>query len=95
MYRVVMDKFDFDDFMELGEDIMYSAFDNSYLMLTGKITMLEFMNVTVDTDYTAVLAHDPDDPTRDQVSEIIRHFEEQEEYEKCAELKKISDSLKE
>jgi|TARA_B100001094_G_scaffold8362_1_gene7469 hypothetical protein len=95
MYRVVMDKFDFDDFMEMGEDIMYSAFDNSYLMLTGKITMLEFMNVTVDTDYTAVLAHDPDDPTRDQVSEIIRHFEEQEEYEKCAELKKISDSLKE
>jgi len=90
-----MDKFDFDDFMEMGEDIMYSAFDNSYLMLTGKITMLEFMNVTVDTDYTAVLAHDPDDPTRDQVSEIIRHFEEQEEYEKCAELKKISDSLKE
>lgn len=90
-----MDKFDFDDFMELGEDIMYSAFDNSYLMLTGKITMLEFMNVTADTEYTAVLAHDPDEPTRDQVSEIIKHFEEQEEYEKCAELKKISDSLKE
>ncbi len=95
MYRVVMDKFDFDDFMEMGEDIMYSAFDNSYLMLTGKITMLEFMNVTVDTDYTAVLAHDPDEPTREQVSEIIRHFEEQEEYEKCAELKKISDGLEE
>jgi len=90
-----MDKFDFDDFMEMGEDIMYSAFDNSYLMLTGKITMLEFMNVTVDTDYTAVLAHDPDEPTREQVSEIIRHFEEQEEYEKCAELKKISDGLEE
>ena len=90
-----MDKFDFDDFMEMGEDIMYSAFDNSYLMLTGKITMLEFMNVTVDTDYTAVLAHDPDEPTREQVSEIIRHFEEREEYEKCAELKKISDGLEE
>lgn len=90
-----MDKFDFDDFMELGEDIMDSAFDNSYLMLTGKITMLEFMNVTTDTEYTAVLAHDPDGPTRNQVSEIIKHFEDREEYEKCAELKKISDGLKE
>ena len=90
-----MDKFDFDDFMELGEDIMDSAFDNSYLMLTGRITMLEFMNVTADSEYTAVLAHDPDGPTRDQVSEIIKHFEDREEYEKCAELKKIFDSLKE
>ena len=64
-------------------------------MLTGRITMLEFMNVTADSEYTAVLAHDPDGPTRDQVSEIIKHFEDREEYEKCAELKKISDGLKE
>jgi hypothetical protein len=79
--------------ISLEEDVLESAITNSYLMLTGKVRFSDLAK-DITGDIITVTIYDPDDgPTRTQLNVIIKFFEESEEYEKCAEIKKILDEM--
>ena len=73
---------------ELERKLMRLAFENSYKVLTNKLTFKELMTGNHDLGKSAVLAHDPQEGiTLREYDAIMNYFEEGEEYEKCAELK--------
>lgn len=92
------DEDDFEDMseqqrIELEDDVLESAIINSYLMLTGKLKFSDLMQQSTG-DIIAVTTFDPDEgPTLEQLEIIIEYFEEDEQYEKCAEIKKILDEM--
>ena len=62
--------------------------ENSYMVLTGKITLEELF---VKFPYRVYLAHVPGD-TEDEsaiIDDLISHYIYYEEYEKCVELQKL------
>jgi hypothetical protein len=92
---------DFDDTLydglsELEKDeknryLLQMAFNNSYDILTNKITFSELLDITQNSKegYTA-LAHDIDQGVSKQdINNMILYFQEKEEYEKCAVLHKM------
>lgn len=77
--------------LELEEEILCKAFNNSYNIITRSVTFDELleMNHTTEEGYTA-LAHDIDSgPTKSDLENIIIYFQEREEYEKCAVIHKM------
>ena len=75
---------------ELERKMVSLAFKNSYLILTEKTTFEKLMYRNHELGKSAVLAHDPHEgATRDELENIIEYFIEQEEYEKCSELKPL------
>tara|TARA_B100000902_G_scaffold362116_1_gene380155 strand:- start:392 stop:694 length:303 start_codon:yes stop_codon:yes gene_type:complete len=90
-----------DDLPELNESEKYEmeqimvqkAFENSYKIITKKTTFEELMNVKNAFGQRAILIYDPVDGwDKDVIEDLIYYFEDEEEYEKCAELKKILDN---
>jgi len=72
---------------ELERKLMRLAFENSYKVLTNKLTFKELMTGNHVLGKSAVLAHDPQEGiTLREYDAIMDYFEEGEEYEKCAEL---------
>ena len=68
------------------------AFENSYLVLTKKITFEKLMNRKEKYGMKAILIYDPsEEPKKVIYDDMIDYFEDEEDYEKCAELKKILD----
>ena len=76
------------------EQIMVQkAFENSYKVITKKITFDKLLEAKSLFGQRAILIYDPAEGWDDMVLEdMIDYFEEEEEYEKCAELKKILDN---
>lgn len=98
---------DFDDFSDFDDTLydglselekaekngylLQMAFNNSYDILTNKITFSELLDITQNSEegYTA-LAHDIDEGVSKQdINNMILYFQEKEEYEKCAVLHKM------
>jgi hypothetical protein len=78
---------------EMEQMMVQKAFENSYKVVTKKTTFEELMNVKSAFGQQAILIYDPGDGWDEQVVEdLIHYFEDEEEYEKCAELKKILDN---
>ena len=82
--------------LEMERMIMDEAFENSYKIVTKKMTFNEFMEkrgkIKNPVSSHTILMYDPTDGFDNEVLEdLIWHFEDREEYEKCAELKKILD----
>lgn len=78
---------------EKEQEIMIAAIENSYLMLTGKISLKDIITLDEHMEI-AITAYDPEEgPTEVQLDTIIKHFEGTEEYEKCAEIKAIKDDM--
>lgn len=98
---------DFDDFsdfdetlydglseLELSEKEFYlleMAFNNSYDIITNKITFEELVEIGhKSTNGFTTIAHDVDTgPSNDDINKMITYFENKEEYEKCAVLYKM------
>ena len=79
--------------IEMENMIMEQAFENSYKIITKKTTFEELMNVKSAFGQKAILIYDPSEGWDDDVLiDLIQYFEDEEEYEKCAELKKILDN---
>jgi hypothetical protein len=79
--------------MQLDAIIMDTAFKNSYLVLTNQITFDELIATKFDIGHEAVMAYDPEQgPTYEQLDNMIHHFIDHEEYEKCAKIQKIIDA---
>ncbi len=80
--------------MERQKDLLDEAVNNSYDIVTEKTTLADLLLERENGDYTAI-AHDMEDGwTNDDLEIFIAYFENKEEYEKCAILKKILDESK-
>ena len=80
--------------IEMENEIMDAAFENSYKIITKKMTFedLEEKTKNLSSSSHTILVFDPtEDPDKEVIEDLIWHFEDREEYEKCAELKKILD----
>tara|TARA_B100000902_G_C27039889_1_gene778777 strand:+ start:164 stop:472 length:309 start_codon:yes stop_codon:yes gene_type:complete len=80
--------------LEMENMIMDQAFENSYKIITKRMTFEELAKKTKtfsESSHT-ILVYDPtEDPDTEVLEDLIEHFEDREEYEKCAELKRILD----
>jgi len=78
--------------IEMENELMDTAFENSYKILTKRTTLEELSKLKGLSPVSTILIYDPHEGVSDEVLEdLIGHFEDREEYEKCAELKKILD----
>ena len=77
---------------EMEQMMIEMAFENSYRVITEKTTFNKLLRTTSKDKYgrKAILIYDPELGWDNKVLEdLIDYFEEEEEYEKCAELKKL------
>ena len=75
--------------MQKEEEMLTTAFNNSYNYLTNKVTM-DYVLHASESEFGFVLAHNTHvGPTKMELENMILHFIETEEYEKCAVLKGI------
>jgi hypothetical protein len=80
--------------IEMENMIMDQAFENSYKIITKKMTFEELAKKKTLPSLEAhtILVYDPtEEPDTEVIEDLILHFEDREEYEKCAELKRILD----
>jgi len=75
---------------EMEQMMVQKAFENSYKVITKKVTFEELMELKGMFGQKAILIYDPGEGYDNMIlKDMINYFEEGEEYEKCAELKKI------
>ena len=85
-----------DDFMkeirkaELQDEILADAFYNSYRLLIKAISFDEMIEDKYRNDLDAVLAFDPElGPALSELENMIDFYIQEEDYEKCANLRDI------
>ena len=77
---------------EMEQMMIEMAFENSYKVITGRTTFSKLLDIRDNIVTKAILLYDPElGWGKDEVEDLIAYFEDTEEYEKCAELKKILD----
>tara|TARA_R100000152_G_C6736575_1_gene160708 strand:- start:361 stop:618 length:258 start_codon:yes stop_codon:yes gene_type:complete len=71
-------------------EILSEAFDNAYLIITGKCTFDEIL----DNKDEVMLPFNMLEDEECDVDVLIQYYEEEEEYERCAELMKFRNDKK-
>ena len=88
---------DDDEGLDLFEEIeiLGEAYENAYMILTGKIQVEEFLLQETEAGKVVFLPFDPKEPDtiRLIIDDVIAYFEEGEEYEKCSELLEVKKKL--
>jgi len=75
---------------QMDEILLDKAFNNAYLVLSGQITFEELIGRNFERDQTMVLSFDPDNgPEEHELQNMIDHYIDQENYERCAKLRDI------
>ena len=75
--------------MQKEDEMLSFAYNNSYMMLTNKVTM-DYVLDASESEFGFVMAHNSHDgPTKMEYENMILFFIETEEYEKCAVLKRM------
>jgi hypothetical protein len=76
---------DYSSSIEEEIEILDEAYRNAYEIATGKITVRDLLDRSTDMIF---LPFDPAAPETFKliVDDVIKYFEDNEEYEKCAEL---------
>lgn len=94
------DSEDFEDYDDLelefeDSDILQTAYETTYLILTEKISVQEVLTNALEDDKMIFLPFDPFEPSTIPliIDDVIQYFEDNEEYEKCAELIEIKKDL--
>jgi hypothetical protein len=78
---------------EMEQVMIQKAFENSYKVITKKLTFEQLLELKGVFGQKAILIYDPSEGYDELVLEdMIHYYEDEEEYEKCAELKKILDN---
>ena len=78
---------------EMEQIVIHKAFENSYKIITKKTTFDQLMSLKGVFGQKGILIYDPSEGYDEQVLEdVIQYFEDEEDYEKCAEVKKILDN---
>jgi len=79
--------------MEREDEILENAFNNSYDIITKRVTfeeLLEKNHFGPDADGYTTIVHDVENgPSLNELQNIILYFQEKEEYEKCAVIHKM------
>jgi hypothetical protein len=85
--------FDFEENTDEQVDaILDKAHYSSYRLITGKVTFEDLLEYDYLNGETTVTVHDPERPiTLELIDALILYFEEKEDYEICADLKKVFD----
>jgi hypothetical protein len=79
------------DQIEKEDALLYMAFNNSYDIITHRVTFDELLEINHSSpDGFTALAHNIETgPTDEDIDNMILYFQELEEYEKCAILHKM------
>jgi hypothetical protein len=78
------------DKYEVEQIMIERAFENSYMILTKKTTFEKLLEVKSKFGMRAITMHDPsEEPDEDLYDDMIYYFEDNENYERCAELLKL------
>ena len=83
------DNEDFEDLnFEEEAEILNEAYENTYLIVTKRKPIEEILAESLQTGQFVFLPFDPSNPDTIEliIDDAIAHFEDCEEYEKCAEL---------
>lgn len=76
--------------MQLDAIILDTAYNNAWMLLTGEITFDELISSQFSEGKELVMAYDPDNgPKVEEFENMIAYFVEEEDYEKCAQLRDI------
>lgn len=76
--------------MQLDAIILDTAYNNAWMLLTGEITFDELISSQFSEGKELVMAYDPDNgPKIEEFENMIAYFVEEEDYEKCAQLRDI------
>jgi len=76
--------------MQMDEILLNKAYNNSYLVLSGQITFDELLGRNFKKEESMILAFDPDcGPKEEEIENMIAHYIDQENYERCAKLQSI------
>lgn len=92
---------DGDDFEKLNfeeeAEILNAAYENTYLIVTKKVTIEDIMQEALESGDFVFLPFDPSNLHTIEliIDDVISHFEDCEEYEKCAELVAAKKELEE
>lgn len=85
-----MDPLDMIKKQEENESLLAKAYQNSYDVLTKKITFEDLMMSDFQDNNSTILAFDPDcGPKKSELENMIEFYIENENYERCSELNKI------
>ena len=74
-------------------EFIEAGINNSYLIMTGKLTVEELME-NYGKVGSIIFFTSPENYTIEDINEMIEHFEDTEEYEKCMELVYIQNDLR-
>lgn len=91
---------DDEDFEELNfeeeAEILSQAYENTYLVVTKKKSIEQILSESLETGIFVFLPFDPSNPDTIELvlDDTIAHFEDCEQYEKCAELVAAKTELK-
>ena len=91
---------DDEDFEELNfeeeAEILSQAYQNTYLVVTKKKSIEQILSESLETGIFVLLPFDPSNPDTIELvlDDTIAHFEDCEQYEKCAELVAAKTELK-
>jgi|TARA_R110002072_G_scaffold106746_2_gene232999 hypothetical protein len=78
--------------MQMDQILLEKAFNNSYLILSGQITFDELISKNFKRQESMIMAFDPDNgPSEDELQNMIDHYIDEENYERCAKLQVILD----
>ena len=99
MYKEkLMEQDDFDkgddlsemDMLKMEHKLLELAYENSYSILTKKITFDSLLDKNTSLGVSSLLAYDPESGvTKDEIENMIQFYVREEWFERCAELKKI------
>ena len=76
--------------LALEDLIVETAFNNSFLVITGRKKFEDLLDMKTVDGSSAVMAHTPDEEMPlDTLENMMAYFVDTEEYEKCAEIRDI------
>tara|TARA_R110001583_G_scaffold749_5_gene6889 strand:+ start:4673 stop:4984 length:312 start_codon:yes stop_codon:yes gene_type:complete len=83
------EKMSLEEKVEYENYIVEQAFENSYRVLTKKVSFEDLLDAKEKYGVKGIMIFDPnDDLDQDVYDDIIYYYEDLEDYEKCAELLK-------
>lgn len=76
--------------MQLDQILLDKAYNNAWLILSGQITFDELLGHNFQKEESMIMAFDPEKgPKKEELENMIAHFIETEQYERCAKLTEI------
>lgn len=72
------------------ETKLKQAYYSTYRIITNKVSFTDLLDEDVSKGTVTLLVHDPDkEISESTIKDVIKYYEESEEYERCAELLEV------